>query len=118
MDRIKSICIEEELCQSHDGSLEQILKQMLSYKKLYNVILRAEKGETYNSIKNRYSLGFLEETDLGSKMEIEFQTDSFEILSKQLIEYGSGIEIVQPYELKCITRKHLAQITNHCLNLI
>ena len=62
MDRIKSICIEEELCQSHDGSLEQILKQMLSYKKLYNVILRAEKGETYNSIKNRYSLGFLEET--------------------------------------------------------
>ncbi|GAB0323738.1 hypothetical protein JPSP46_22300 [Staphylococcus pseudintermedius] len=43
MDRIKSICIEEELCQSHDGSLEQILKQMLSYKKLYNVILRAEK---------------------------------------------------------------------------
>ena len=36
MDRIKSICIEEELCQSHDGSLEQILKQMLSYKKLYN----------------------------------------------------------------------------------
>lgn len=30
MDRIKSICIEEELCQSHDGSLEQILKQMLS----------------------------------------------------------------------------------------
>ena len=87
MDRIKSICIEEELCQSHDGSLEQILKQMLSYKKLYNVILRAEKGETYNSIKNRYSLGFLEETDLGSKMEIEFQTDSFEILSKQLIEY-------------------------------
>ena len=99
MDRIKSICIEEELCQSHDGSLEQILKQMLSYKKLYNVILRAEKGETYNSIKNRYSLGFLEETDLGSKMEIEFQTDSFEILSKQLIEYGSGIEIVQPDEL-------------------
>ncbi|MCV3175574.1 WYL domain-containing protein, partial [Enterococcus faecium] len=93
-------------------------KQMLSYKKLYNVILRAEKGETYNSIKNRYSLGFLEETDLGSKMEIEFQTDSFEILSKQLIEYGSGIEIVQPDELKCITRKHLAQITNHCLNLI
>ena len=93
MDRIKSICIEEELCQSHDGSLEQILKQMLSYKKLYNVILRAEKGET-------------------------FQTDSFEILSKQLIEYGSGIEIVQPDELKCITRKHLAQITNHCLNLI
>ncbi|HCS9114654.1 TPA: WYL domain-containing protein, partial [Staphylococcus pseudintermedius] len=58
VDRIKSICIEEELCQSHDGSLEQILKQMLSYKKLYNVILRAEKGETYNSIKNRYSLGF------------------------------------------------------------
>lgn len=42
MDRIKSICIEEELCQSHDGSLEQILKQMLSYKKLYNVILRAD----------------------------------------------------------------------------
>lgn len=47
MDRIKSICIEEELCQSHDGSLEQILKQMLSYKKLYNVILRAEKGRSH-----------------------------------------------------------------------
>lgn len=47
MDRIKSICIEEELCQSHDGSLEQILKQMLSYKKLYNVILRAEKEPKY-----------------------------------------------------------------------
>lgn len=54
MDRIKSICIEEELCQSHDGSLEQILKQMLSYKKLYNVILRAEKGETSNTHGSRF----------------------------------------------------------------
>ena len=42
MDRIKSICIEEELCQSHDGSLEQILKQMLSYKKLYALQCRCK----------------------------------------------------------------------------
>lgn len=37
MDRIKSICIEEELCQSHDGSLEQILKQMLYIKFSNNI---------------------------------------------------------------------------------
>lgn len=42
VDRIKSICIEEELCQSHDGSLEQILKQMLSYKKLYALQCRCK----------------------------------------------------------------------------
>jgi hypothetical protein len=42
VDRIKSICIEEELCQSHDGSLEQILKQMLSYKNYmpYNAVVK------------------------------------------------------------------------------
>ena len=120
MDRIKSICIEEELCQSHDGSLEQILKQMLSYKKLYNVILRAEKGETYNSIKNRYSLGFLEETDLGSKMEIEFQTDSFEILMEAsypssttlliLCVMPTLIEQIQR-RLTCVTTKRIITIT-------
>ncbi|HET0555707.1 TPA: hypothetical protein VQJ82_000040 [Streptococcus pneumoniae] len=48
MDRIKSICIEEELCQSHDGSLEQILKQMLSYKKLYALQCRCKNwGKGY-----------------------------------------------------------------------
>lgn len=59
MDRIKSICIEEELCQSHDGSLEQILKQMLSYKKLYNirdmlsdsVCKRYDEAQTYRDGK-------------------------------------------------------------------
>jgi len=59
VDRIKSICIEEELCQSHDGSLEQILKQMLSYKKLYNirdmlsdsVCKRYDEAQTYRDGK-------------------------------------------------------------------
>ncbi|MEE0825014.1 MAG: hypothetical protein UIK36_06045, partial [Lactococcus lactis] len=65
MDRIKSICIEEELCQSHDGSLEQILKQMLSYKKLYNVILRAEKQVQLQAlISKKTVLTFLKLPDL------------------------------------------------------
>lgn len=118
VDRIISIHIEEEFYQSHTDSVDQILKQMLSYKKLHKVILRIEKGKTYNSIKNRYFPGFLEETDLGSKIEIKFQTDSLEILGKQLIEYETDIEIVEPGELKCIIRKHWEQIMNHCRSLI
>lgn len=53
MDRIKSICIEEELCQSHDGSLEQILKQMLSYKKTPNEINTVFGYRTPMSTKNK-----------------------------------------------------------------
>jgi len=117
VDRIISICIEEEFYHCHTGSVEQILKQMLSYKKLHKVILRIEKGKTYNSIKYRYFPGFLEETDLGSKVEIKFQTDSLEILGKQLIEYELNIEIVEPSELMCIIRKHWEQIEDHCRNL-
>lgn len=68
MDRIKSICIEEELCQSHDGSLEQILKQMLSYKKLYNLVLSlAEQDE-------RIRIVTLE----GSRANINIPKDEFQ----------------------------------------
>ena len=119
VDRIKNISLEEkEIYEKPHGTLEQILKQMLSYKQLHEVILRVEKGEICDSIKSRYSLGLLKETDLESKIEITLQADSLEILGKQLIEYKSGIEIVDPDELKCIIRKHLAQIKEHCLNLI
>ncbi|MTI55660.1 MAG: WYL domain-containing protein [Geosporobacter ferrireducens] len=119
VDRIKNISLEEkEACEKPHGTLEQILQQMLSYKQLHRVILRVEKGEIYNAIKSRYVLGFLEEIDIGSKKEITLQTDSLEILAKQLIEYQSGIEIVNPDRLKCIIRKYLAQITEHCFNLI
>lgn len=47
MDRIKSICIEEELCQSHDGSLEQILKQTSVYKgyKRDKIEMRGDRAE-------------------------------------------------------------------------
>ncbi|MHB1044009.1 MAG: helix-turn-helix transcriptional regulator [Eubacteriales bacterium] len=119
VDRIKSICLEEkEFCQRHDDSVEQILKQMLSYKQLHKVILKVEKGETYNSLKNRYSLGFIEETDLGNEMEMTLQTDSLDILGKQLMEYISGIEIIEPEELRCIIHEYLTQIIERCNKLI
>jgi predicted DNA-binding transcriptional regulator YafY len=90
---------------------------MLSYQQLQRVTLRVEKGEIYNAIKNRYLIGILEEVDLGSKIEIILQADSLEILAKQLIEYQSGIEIVEPDELKYSIRKHLAQITERCISM-
>lgn len=105
LDRIKSIFLEEkEFCQRHSYSVEQILKQMFSYKQLHKVTLRVEKGEVYNSLKNRYSLGLIEEIDLGSRIEITINTDSLEILGNQLMEYKTGIEIINPEELKCIIR--------------
>ncbi len=119
VNRIKNIKLEEkEVCEKPHGTLEQMLLQMLSYKQLHRVLLRVEKGEVYNSIKSRYFLGFLDETDIGSKIEITLQTDSLEILGKQLTDYQSGIEIVYPDELKYIVRKHLAHITEQCINLI
>lgn len=119
VDRINSICLEEkEFCQRHNYSVESILRQMLFYKQLHRVTLKVDKGEIYNSLKNRYSLGFIEETDLGNKMELILQTDSLDVIGKQLMEYKSGIEIIEPEELKCIIRKYLTQITEHCKNLI
>jgi predicted DNA-binding transcriptional regulator YafY len=119
VDRIQSISLEEkEFIKKTHGALEQILQKMFSYKGLHRVILRVEKGELYNSIKSRYYLGFREEVDLGSKMEMTLLTDSLEILGKQLMEYQTGIEIVSPDELKIIIRKRFAQITKKYLNLI
>ena len=118
VDRIKNISLlENDVCDRPNGTLEQILQQMLSYQQLQRVTLRVEKGEIYNAIKNRYFIGILEEVDLGSKIEITLQADSLEILAKQLIEYQSGIEIVEPDELKYSIRKHLAQITERCSSM-
>ena len=94
---------------------------MLSYKKLHKVVLKVSKGDVFNFIKNKYLLGYIEETDLGTNMELKLQTDSLEVLGRQLMEYmlsiDSNIEIIEPEELKCITRKYLAQITEHCMKL-
>ena len=118
VDRIKNISLlENDVCDRPHGTLEQILQQMLSYQQLQRVTLRVEKGEIYNAIKNRYLIGILEEVDLGSKIEIILQADSLEILAKQLIEYQSGIEIVEPDELKYSIRKYLAQITERCISM-
>ena len=122
VDRIKRICLEnKDFCHKHSDSMEHILNQMLSSKQLYKVILKVTKGETYNFIKNKYLLGYIEEKDMGTKMELTLQTDSLEVLGKQLIEYMSGIdpdiEIIEPEELKEIIRKCLIQITENCKKL-
>ena len=118
VDRIKEIHLEEkECCERLHGTLEQIFQQMLSYRQLQRVTLRVEKGEIYNSIKDRYFIGILDETDLGNKVEITLQADSLEVLGIQLMEYHSGIEIVGPEKLKHIIRNHLVRITERCLNM-
>jgi predicted DNA-binding transcriptional regulator YafY len=122
VDRIKKIYLEDkDFCQKHCDSMEYILKQMLSYKQLHKVVLRISKGETYNYIKNKYFLGYIEETDLGTNMELKLQTDSLEVLGRQLMDYMSDIdtdiEIIEPEQLKCIIRKRLARTTEHCMKV-
>ena len=123
VDRIKNVSVEKkEFAHKHQDSMEQIFKQMLSGKTLHKVVLRMIKGGTYHSLKKKYLLGYLEETDLGESMELSLQTDSLEVLGKQLIEYMSSsftdIEIIEPEELKTIIHKLLDQLTERCNKLI
>lgn len=118
LDRIKEYTFENTLFKEPDLSINEILQQMLSYKDRWNVTLRVEKGHVYKAIKQRYGMGFISENDLGNKVAIELQADSLEVLSKQLFEYGGGIEIIQPFELKVIIRRHLDQIMNWGLNML
>ncbi|MHC1723864.1 MAG: helix-turn-helix transcriptional regulator [Aminipila sp.] len=111
LDRIKDIQIEENyICKENDSTLEKILKEMFSYKKMQRVVLRVDKGDIHNAIKSRYYLGVLEEKDVGSKVDIVLQTDSLEVLGKQLLDFNSEIEIVEPVELKGIIAKHYMQM--------
>lgn len=119
VDRITDIEIEEtDVSQKNDSSLDNILQEMFLYNELQRVILRVDKGDVHNAIKNRYNLGIFEENNIGSKIEIVLQTDSLEIFAKQLLEYESGIEIVEPPELKSMVRIHYEQIKERYLKLI
>ena len=62
MDRIKSICIEEELCQSHDGSLEQILKHNFKNPRLL------DKALTHSSVNSHVDANYERLEFLGDRV--------------------------------------------------
>lgn len=118
IDRIKKLSLTNETFdEKGHPPIQTLLMKMLDYKKRHQVTLRFNKNVSYEIIKNKCILGFVEEKDLGSKIEMILLVDSLQVLGKWLLDYATDVEIISPVELKQIMQQYAAAIAKQYLNL-
>ncbi|MBL7856169.1 MAG: YafY family transcriptional regulator [Cyclobacteriaceae bacterium] len=64
----------------------------------------------------RYVYGFIAEVDLGDKVQMTFLVDNLQSLGRWLLAYGSGVEVVEPDELKTILVELVDRLQQHYLS--
>jgi len=115
LDRIGRLSITEQGIPSAHPPIDVIFKIMFESKERSNVVLRVNNDRTYETIKNKYHYGILEETDLGDSKEISLVTDSLPVLAKWLLSFGQDVEVLYPLELISIMRQYAEEIAHRYL---
>lgn len=114
VDRIEKLFFTDEVFHKKHPPVQALLMKMLENKNLQQVTIRFRKSASYEIIKNKCILGFMEERDLGDKIEMIILVDSLPVLGKWLLQYAGDVEIISPVELKQIIKQYISQIDDSC----
>lgn len=116
IDRIHKLFFTEEVfSEKRHPSVQTLLPKMLENQKLQQVKLIFNKKSSYETIKNKCIWGFIEEKDMGGKIEILLLVDSLPVLGKWLLDYADDVEIIYPAELKTIMQQYAEVIAKRFL---
>lgn len=111
LDRIRKLSVTEEAYDDKKHpTIPALLMKMIESKKLYQATIQLRKGSAYETIKNKCIWGFVEEKDLGSKMELTLLVDSLHVLGRWLLDYVFDAEILCPDELKLIMKQYILEM--------
>lgn len=111
LDRIQQVSFGEHFFEAYP------IKSALDYFALQNpkhanfqIVLRFEKHAA-TSIRNiRYYYGFIHETEIQDKTEMQFISSDLESFSRWLLMYADEVEIVEPNALRFLFTQKICQI--------
>ncbi|WP_295121591.1 YafY family protein [uncultured Chitinophaga sp.] len=109
IDRIKSLTILDiSYKKTAHLNLREYLEQNHNPEMPFEVKVRFSKGVARYIQERKYYLGFVEEKDLGSRVEMTFRTGSLEYFGQWLLMFSHEVEILSPESLHGVM-KSLAQ---------
>lgn len=116
VDRIKELFIVDQSFQKTHPPIEMIIRKMYESKSLCKVAIRLEKGNYYEIIKKKCTLGLVEEKDLGDRMEVTLMADSLPILGELLLRYGKDVDVLYPSKLETIIKQCATEMVQQYLS--
>jgi predicted DNA-binding transcriptional regulator YafY len=116
VDRIEALSPTDQDFQKSHPTIEAIFHKMYEAKELLKVAVRLKKDDNFEVLKKKCALGFWEEEELGSRVEIKLWVDSLPIFGKWLLSYGTDVEVLYPTELKAILAEYAKEIARQYLS--
>lgn len=101
IDRIKSIRItEEKFSQENKPSIRDYFDSFSSNNEVFLVKLLFNKEIIPQISQAKYYFGFIEEQDLGEKVEMSFLSNSDDYIGKWILTHLEDVEIIEPESLR------------------
>jgi predicted DNA-binding transcriptional regulator YafY len=101
IDRIKSICLSsEKFTTENKPSIRDYFDSFSSDNEVFLVKLLFDTKIVPEVSQAKFYYGFIEEKDLGDKVEMTFLSNSEDYIGRWLITILDGVEIIEPESLK------------------
>jgi predicted DNA-binding transcriptional regulator YafY len=114
VDRIRTLCaLEEKFDNSRHGSLKALIDRIVFATDLKPACIRIDRTAARFIQDQKYYFGFVEETDRGREIEMQFLTASYDYFSRWLLSFLDTVEIVSPPPLKSIISQHARRLAKH-----
>lgn len=100
-DRISNIVFTKSYYKlgNHMG-LDEYLESLAYQNSVHKVVIKIDKKLYPYLVNQKFTLGFISDKELDDQMEVEFLTGSLSFFARNLLMWGSQVQVVSPPELQ------------------
>jgi predicted DNA-binding transcriptional regulator YafY len=114
VDRIKTItALEATFNGRRHGNLKDLIGRIVFSTDLKPASLRFSNEIAGFIQDQKYYFGFVEEKRIEDQVEMQFLTPSYDYLSRWLLSFTDGVDVISPEALKRIVRQHARHLVDH-----
>ena len=92
-------------------SLKQYLDNLFTTTDLIKVVIRVDREIAKHFSNSKYQMGFMQETPLDNRIEMEFAAYSLNYFARWILMMGSNVEIMEPALLRAKTEQLVQDLT-------
>ncbi|MEQ9424247.1 MAG: YafY family protein [Cyclobacteriaceae bacterium] len=113
-DRIKKIRISNDIFDpALHPNFQNFTRDMMRGTDAKEVILKFRKDVARIIGDQKYTYGFIEETELGGEIEMKFAVPLYEWIGRWLMQFGNAVTVVYPEKLKNIVSSYSKELFMH-----
>ena len=114
VDRINTVTdLRSKFNGRRHGNLKDLIQRIVYATDLKPACVRFDRKIARFIQEQKYFFGFVEEKPVGSRLEMQFLTTSYDYLSRWLLSYTDGVTVVSPEPLKALLRSHARRLVEH-----